>query len=669
MSDQTGDTECVKAIPVMKQNEQSRYKTFTRRAAILGGGQALLLSALAGRLYYLQTVESERYKLLAEENRINLRLIPPQRGNIVDRNGRPLAVNQKNYRVLFMAEQVPDTKSTLEKLSVVMPLSEREMRRALREIRQKPKFVPITIRENLDWEEVAKIEVNALDLPGISIDVGLRRYYPFGPEAAHVVGYVGAVSEDDLTDDPVLQLPGFRIGKNGLERTFEKELRGTAGTSHVEVNAFGRVIQETERHEGIRGAVVRSTIDIELQRYTLDRVNGESAGVVVMDAFNGEVYALVSAPSYDPNMFTRGLTNVEWQGLIGDPMTPLVNKATAGAYHPGSVFKIATALAAMEHGVDPTRRYRCSGHLDLGQDRFHCWKRGGHGWMDLASSLIESCDVYFYEVSQLIGIDNIAATAKKLGLGVRLDIDLPNQTEGVVPTRDWKLGNLGYRWKRGETLVCSIGQGFVLTTPLQNAVMQARVINGGYAVTPRLMRTISGEGGLQLHQEKPPFEKLDFDPVHLEFLKRGTDGVTNTQRGTAHAARILEPEMSMGGKTGTAQVRRITLEERLRGVRKNEDLPWEERDHALFVGYAPVETPRYVISVVVEHGGGGSSVAAPIARDVMIEVLRRDPAGIKGGRNLAEKSATDGPNGIGRQVGAVTVSGDAAVTGAQEGRR
>ncbi|MEM7654389.1 MAG: penicillin-binding transpeptidase domain-containing protein, partial [Pseudomonadota bacterium] len=332
----------------------------------------------------------------------------------------------------------------------------------------------------------------------------------------------------------------------------------------------------------------------------------------------------------------RGISTAEWNALNNDPMDPFVNKAVSGAYNPGSVFKIATALAAMEHGIDPTRRYRCTGHLDVGEDRFHCWKRGGHGWMDLETALIESCDVYFYEVSQLIGIDNIAKTAKKLGLGQLLDFDLPVQTEGVVPTKDWKFGTLGHKWKRGETLVCSIGQGFVQTTPLQNAVMQARVLNGGYAVTPRLMRMIVDEDGNPVEEEQLNFEKLDIDPVHMEFLKRGTDGVTMDERGTARGSRILEPGMSMGGKTGTAQVRRITLAERATGVRTNEELPWKERDHALFVGYGPIEKPRYVVSVFVEHGGGGSSVAAPIARDIMAETLRLDPSGIKGSRNLAE---------------------------------
>ncbi|KZD09299.1 penicillin-binding protein 2 [Oceanibaculum pacificum] len=614
---------------MLKDRDQERQRVFTRRALLLGGAQLGMVGALLGRLYYLQVVEADRYTVLAEDNRINIRLLPPPRGEIVDRFGVPLAINEKNYRVVVVREQARDVPATLERLGRLIDLPEREMRRVLREMKRKRAFVPITVRENLTWEDVSRVEVNAPDLPGVAIEVGLSRFYPYGETLAHVLGYVAAVSESELTGDPLLELPDFRIGKNGVERVYDEYLRGKAGTSQVEVNALGRVIRELSRDEGTPGRRIEITIDTELQRFAMERLGAESAAAVILDVHNGDVLALASTPGFDPNAFNRGLTPKEWEELISNERGPLNNKAISGQYAPGSTFKMVVALAALEAGViTPKQRVFCPGHMELGDTRFHCWKKGGHGHMDMHDGLKHSCDVYFYEIAKRLGIDRVAAMAERLGLGKVLGFDLPGERGGIIPSRAWKQGRMGKSWHQGETLIAGIGQGYVLTTPLQLAVMTARLVNGGIAVNPHLIRRQPGDGlgvpGANLVPELG-FPSMGISAEHLRIVREGMSAVMNEPGGTAYRARIAEAGMEMGGKTGTAQVRRISMAERLAGVKKNEDLPWKYRDHALFVGYAPVDQPRYCCAIIVEHGGGGSAVAAPIARDLLIETQKRDP--------------------------------------------
>ena len=606
--------------------DSTRFKSFSRRVAFLGGGKVLLLSLLAGRMYQLQVIESDKYKTLADENRINLRLLPPPRGTIVDRYGRALAVNQENYRVTLVAEQVNDINTMLDTLSGIISLEDYERHRILREVRRRRGFVPVTVRENLDWRDVSRIEVNAPDLPGLSIEVGQSRQYPFAEDFAHVLGYVSAVSEKEATGDPLLELPGFKVGKNGVERVFDLDLRGKAGNTQVEVNAVGRVIRELSRQEGQPGADLRLTIDQDLQKLAADRLNEEkSASAVVMDIHNGDVLALSSVPGYDPNEFVTGLSTKTWRRLINDPYAPLTNKAISGLYAPGSTFKMVVALAALEARiVTPDHQVFCRGHTQLGNARFHCWKRHGHGWQDMYDAHQNSCDVYFYDIAKRIGIDRIAEMATRFGLGDKTGIDLPSEKGGVIPTRAWKKALIGTAWQQGETLISGIGQGFILTTPLQLAIMTARIANGGKAVVPRLIRPADTDG----KEEEPVFKDLGISKRSLDVVREGMNRVTNVQRGTAYSARISEEGMEMSGKTGTAQVRRISKAERETRVLKNEERPWRERDHALFVGFAPSDNPRYAVSVVVEHGGGGSKVAAPIARDLLLATQRRDPENI-----------------------------------------
>ena len=611
----------------MKQQQQSQQKVFTRRLAMLGGLKAVLVATLAGRLYYLQVIEGEKYKLLSDENRINHRILFPPRGLIVDRFGIPLATNSPAYRAILVAEQTPNTQATLDAFSEIVPLSERDITRALKEQQHTQDFKPITVKEDLDWEDVNAVELNLPDLPGVSIETDQKRVYPFGGITSHILGYVAAPNERDIENDPdpLLRQPGFHIGKNGLERQYDLPLRGSAGESQLEVNSFGRVIRELARQEGQPGGDLVTTIDVGLQQFAHQRLASEMAGAAaVMDVYTGDLLALVSTPSYDPTAFYRGLTTDEWQELSNDIYGPLTNKAVAGQYAPGSTFKTMTALAGLRTGVSPDDHVYCSGVTVLGSARFHCWKKEGHGSQDMINGLKNSCDCYFYEIARRAGIDQIAETSRMFGLGSAEGLDLPGEKPGLIPDSAWKKAVMGDVWHPGETLVAGIGQGFITTTPLQLCVMSARIANGGFAVKPRLVRRISDTA--QNDEGNPVFPKLQIPDNFLKVVRTGMDAVTNGDHGTAYRSRIDIPGMEMAGKTGTSQVRRITMAERARGVIKNQDLPWNQRDHALFIAFAPVHAPRYACSVVVEHGGGGSAVAAPIARDILIECQRRDPS-------------------------------------------
>ncbi len=612
--------------------DQDRTKSFTRRAIMLGGIQVVLFSALTGRMYYLQVVESEKYKLLSEDNRINLRLLPPPRGRIVDRHGLQMATNKQNYRVIVVAEKTSNVERTLERVGKIVELTDYEKRRIMRDVKRKRSFIPTMVRENLTWEEVSRIEVNAPDLPGVSIEVGQSRHYPYADQTAHLIGYVAAVSEKELTGDPLLELPDFRIGKNGVEKTHDLRLRGRAGRSEMEVNALGRVIRELNRRDGQPGEDIQLTIDMGLQAYAHERFGDQSGAAVVMDVTNGEVLSLVSTPSFDPNLFTNGISGENWRGLLANEKAPLTNKALAGQYPPGSTFKMVVALAALDSGiVTADHRVFCPGHRDLGNVRFHCWKKGGHGTVDMVQGLSQSCDVYFYDLAQKIGIERIAEMGRRLSLGNLTGIELPGEKPGLMPSRDWKRRVLGQGWSLGETLVAGIGQGFVLTTPLQLAVMTARIASGR-AVTPTLTRRMaemaSADGVLisAAHAaDEIVFPSLGIPQSYLAVMRAGMNAVSNIPGGTAYNARIKEKEYALAGKTGSAQVKRITMAERATGVLKNEQRPWKDRDHALFVAYAPVDAPRYAIGMIVEHGGGGAAVAAPIARDILLECQKRDP--------------------------------------------
>ena len=612
------------------QRDTVRQKAFTRRALMFSGGAAALTTVLAGRLYYLQVISADRYRVLADENRISWRLLPPPRGRILDRFGFELANNQQNYRILLIPEQTPNIDETLAVLTDLVHLDDRDRRRVVRDTGRNASFMPVTVLENLSWEEFARINVHMPDLPGVQPDVGESRFYPYRQSLAHLVGYVGPVSPEELTGEPLLELPGFRTGKSGIEKTREKALRGKAGNSQVEVNAYGRAIRELEREDGKPGQDVRLSIDMELQQFVYQRLGDDAGSVVVIDIHTGEVLSLVSAPSFDPNIFNLGVNPEQWRTLIQHPRSPLVHRAISGLYPPGSTFKMIVALAALEAGViSPDHRVFCSGEFEFGDRIFHCWKKGGHGQLSLVNAIEQSCDIHFYDVARRVGIDRIGKMATRFGFGIPTGIGLEGEKEGLVPSRAWKRKRHDQPWHQGETLVTGIGQGYLLTTPLQLAVMAAQIANGGFRVKPTLIASKLQEGVRQADagsvEEASDRESLGLSAASLKLMHRAMDMVSNSPYGTAYRSRIREPEMAIAGKTGTVQVRRITKAERLTRLLKNKERAWKDRDHALFVGYAPVSSPRYAVSVVIEHGGGGASAAAPVARDVLEEVQRRDP--------------------------------------------
>ncbi|SEM76720.1 peptidoglycan glycosyltransferase [Loktanella fryxellensis] len=606
-----------------KDNEFSS-RQIGRRALLLGTAQLGVVGVLGWRMRSMQIDQADQFRLLADENRINVRLVPPARGLIFDRNGIPLAENEQNYRVVMVREDAGDVDAVLARLQSIVAIPPENIARAREDMAKLSSFVPVTIAERLSWDDVAKININAPALPGVSAEVGLSRRYPYGADVGHVVGYVGPVSDYDLSQiedqDPLLQIPRFQIGKTGAENKLEQILRGTAGTKRIEVNALGRVMREIDRQSGEPGRDVQLTLDERLQSYAQARMDGESAAAVVMDLENGDLRAIASAPSFDPNLFVRGISVKDWTGLNEDIYRPLAAKAVQGAYPPGSTFKMVTALAALEMGViSPDETIYCPGYTEVGGSRFHCWKRAGHGNVNFHDSLKYSCDCYYYEVSQRVGIDKMAEFARMFGIGVRHDLPLSAISTGLAPDKAWKTETYGEDWRIGDTVNASIGQGYVLASPLQLAIMTARIATGRM-VTPRLVKSIGGV--------EEPSGLGDVLPVNENMLRRcraSMDSVVNDRRGTGARARIVTAGYEMAGKTGTSQVRRITAEERARGVISNEDLPWERRDHALFVCYAPRENPRFAIAVVVEHGGGGSIAASPIARDIMLQALYDGP--------------------------------------------
>lgn len=609
-------------MSLFMNDDAQNARALTRRAVFIAGLQLGILGLLGGRLGWLQISQGGLYKTLSDRNRINVKILAPQRGEILDRFGVPLATSTQNFRVQIIPEQTENIEDSLRRLQKSIDLEESTLRKVLEQAKRSPKFAPIDIKESLDWQDVATVEVNLPNLPGLSIEVGEIRNYPLGLATSHLIGYVGVVNKAEMTDDPLLKLPAFRIGKAGLEKSMDAVMRGSAGSAEVEVNVVGREIRELKRNPSQPGKKLVLSIDSRLQQHAHERLMKErSASVVVMDAHTGAVYALASCPGYDTNAFARGLTPQEWDGLLNDPTVPLTNKAVAGQYPPASTFKMVTALAGLRTGkINTERRVFCPGHYDFGNTRFHCWKPEGHGSVNVVEALVVSCDTYFYDLSTKIGIENIAETARMMGLGKKLGFDLQEERPGIVPDKTWKKATLGQNWALGETIVASIGQGYTLATPLQLATMIARLINGGKAVLPHL---VAAQG--DTIRAAPEWPDLKIDPAHLTLIKEGMDRVVNEPGGTAYGARITDPGLSMGGKTGTAQVRRITREQRAAGV-KNQDLPWHHRHHALFVGYAPMDNPRYVCATVVEHGVGGAAAAAPLARDVLAMTLKLDPA-------------------------------------------
>jgi penicillin-binding protein 2 len=588
--------------------ESSQANSFSRRAFFLGSMQAGLGTLLAARMGYIAIAENERYSGLAESNRVHMRLIPPRRGWIVDRHGHPMAVNRSDFRVDLIPDRLEDPDRVIAMLARILGLTPEAVAKIREDLRAAAGFQPVPVAEHLSFEQYASVTVRLPELPGVSPLRAFSRYYPEGAAIGHLVGYVGVPNRQDYEADnrnPLLITPGFKVGKEGLEKVMEPRLRGRPGAARVEVTARGRLVRELKTLADVSGAPLRTTIDAGLQSYAARRLGEESGSCVILDCLSGDILAMASMPAYDPNSFSDGISHSEWDMMAQDERHPLINKALNSLYPPGSTFKPAVAMALLEAGVDPEEQVSCGGGYTLGNRRYGCL--GVHGPMNLHRAIAKSCNTYFYTMGRRIGIERFSAMAKRLGLGQRFDLPVVSQSYGTIPDPAWKLRRHRQEWSQSDTLNTAIGQGYVILNPLQLAVMAARVASGR-EIQPRMLAA-----------RHPPAAPLPFSPVNFEHVRSGMSEVVNGN-GTAVRSRLPLDGIEMAGKTGTAQVRNIGADRGRAGAQ------WRYRDHGLFIFFAPVVAPRYAGAVVIEHGLGGARAAAPVACDVMTYLFDKDKA-------------------------------------------
>ena len=606
----------MKATPRVVTEAHQTF-SFSRRAFALGVGQAAVGLTLAGRMAWLAIAENQHYQMMAESNRVNLTLVPPRRGWIVDRSGAPIAVNRTDFRVDIIPDRLQDKDRVLPLLAQILALPPDEIERIKLDLKHAAGFQPVEVADNLDWERFAATVVRLPELPGVAPTRGYARHYPSGAAVAHLTGYVGAASAEQFraTKDPLLVTPGYKLGKDGLEKALEPALRGAPGAKRVEVTAHGKIVRELATRPDMPGKTVRLTIDAGLQDYAARRLGTNSGSAVVIDCETGGLLAMVSMPAYDPNSFSDGISHLEWQMLSANDHVPLMNKVLQGLYPPGSTVKPMNALALLAAGVEPGERVNCSGALRVGSGVFHCHKRRGHGAVDMKTAVMQSCDIYFFEMARRLGYGRIAPVGRALGLGQKFDLPFASQRYGTMPDPAWKQRKYKEDWTVADSLNASIGQGYVLANPLQLAVMAARLASGR-ALEPHLMLG-----------KAPPAPPLPVDPAHLALVRDAMFGVVN-QGGTGGAARMQVPGVALAAKTGTAQVRRITMAERRSGVLSNGQLPFKLRDHALLICFAPADKPRYAAAIVLEHNGHTvRTLDTPlIGRDIMTYLFDRERA-------------------------------------------
>ncbi len=603
---------------------QAKNRTsFSRRALLIGAGQTAIFAAITARLYHLQVSEHGKYALMAHQNSISERLVAPERGVITDRFGTILAGNQQHWRALFMRAMAPEPDAVLDNFYRLVPLSDAEKARVAQDLADRPGYIPVLLKDWLDWPDMAAIEVNTPNLPGVIVEEGASRTYPLGPVAAHAVGYVGRPNQKEAQQDSVLALPGMRVGRTGAEDADDLALRGAPGFVQTETNVHGEVMRVVAHDNGTPGQSVALSMDAGLQQLAVQSLGDNTGAVVMLDATNGEILAMASTPSFDPTLFDKGVPSDVWNGWMNDPKHPLLNKAVAGLFAPGSTFKPTVALAALKCGaLTPETIHNCPGFLKLGDHIFWCDNHDAHGNVNVVSALQVSCDVFFYKTALDTGIDKIAEMATKMGQGVDLGSDVPNAEVGLVPTLDWARKH-GIHWVEGNTVVQGIGQGYTQLTPMAQATMIARIASGT-SVTPHLTRRVGGV--LQPNSAPGAAPLLDVDDQHLAVVRQGLFAVVNTPSGTGWGARLTIPNVQMAGKTGTAQVHNNTAAEKERGY-NDLDMAWAQRPNAWFVAYAPYDNPRYAVAVLVQHGNFGAQTAAPIAHDMMTYALLHDPSG------------------------------------------
>jgi penicillin-binding protein 2 len=581
--------------------------SFSRRSALIGGIQATIGAVVATRMGYIAIFENERYKLLSESNRVNLTLIPPRRGWFIDRIGKPIATNRADFRVDIIPDRLVNKDATIRTLAQLLSLDQDEIDRITKEVTEVQGFQPVQVAAGLDYESFARVSVRLPDLPGVSPRQGFSRYYPSGAAVGHLLGYVGTVSAEEykLDKDPLLITPGFKIGKQGLEKTMENKLRGAPGAKRTEVTARGKIVRELSSRNDTPGKPVQLTINIDLHNYAARRLGLESGSVVVIDCLTGDILTMASMPCFDPNSFSEGIGSMEWKMLNADDHIPMLNKTLQGLYPPGSTLKPMVGLALQKHGIDPDETVSCGGGYRLGNRVFKCL--GRHGPMNLRTAIMKSCNTYFYSMANRVGYDAIAPVAKDLGLGQEFPLPFQSQRFGTIPDSAWKMKKLGKEWSRSDTLNATIGQGYLIVSPFQLAIMAARIASG-LRLEPEIL----------LKKRTPPL-RLSYPEEHLAVVRQGMDMVVNSA-GTAVRSRLDLADVKMAGKTGTAQVRRIE------GAQRGQSGAWKYRDHGLFVCFAPVEQPRYAAAVVIEHGMGGARAAAPVAKDVLTFLYDPDQA-------------------------------------------
>jgi len=617
---------------------QNKSKLISRRMFILTSIKVGVFISIISRLFYLQISENIKYRSLSDKNRFREWKMVPERGIIEDYYGNKIADNIQTFQLHMVPEDVPNMEELFFRLSRIINFSETRKRILIKRLKKRKRWEPIVISDNLTWEEFSKVNLFLHEIQGIKPVVALSRKYFEDGSTSHIVGYVSETSIKDLENNEYLEevnVPGLKIGKNGLEKLLNPKIIGKPGIQRFEVNAYGKRIKELALVKGIEGQSFRTTIDQEVQKFSLELIKEKSGSICVMDIYTGDIISLVSSPTFDPNKFVHGISQKDWEILIKDKKKPLINKPMAGLYPPGSTLKPIVALSALENDViNPKKIIECKGSIELYGQTYHCWKEKGHGFMNLRSAIKQSCDVYFYEVARRLGVDRLSITAKDFGLGKKVLNSFYEEKSGIVPDTKWKLKNIGKGWVLGETLISGIGQGYFQSTPLQLCLMMAQLANGGYEIKPRI---IDDKDALQpiidawreeftnqnngAHLDASNLKKLYRNPENIKFVLDALYGATNEPMGTSYRSRLTK-EYMYAGKTGTSQIRRITAEEREQKL-KQKDLPYERRDHALFIAFAPYKNPRYSISIVIEHGGAGSSGAAPIAKKVIKKLLQR----------------------------------------------
>ena len=600
-----------------------KLSSINRRMFILATAKVIILGGIVSRLFFLQVKENKKYLTLSDKNRIREWKLPPVRGDFEDFFGNVIAGNFEAYQLHLIPEQVENFKYTINRIKIILELSDNQYQKIIKKKREIKPWETLIIADNLNWEKFSKINNNLYDLNGVKPIISISRNYPFKETYTHLLGYVSQANEKDIVSNEIIKekfVQGLKIGKTGLEKTFENDLIGHNSIERYEVNAYGRRISQLAFQEGDRGKTVKLTVDTEIQKLTNELLEDKAGSICVMDIFTGHIIAMNSSPSFDPNKFVFGISQDDWQLIRNNPMKPLINKSLSGNYSPGSTIKPIVALSVLENEIVNTKfTVNCKGHkhpLELYGQTYHCWKKEGHGFMNMREAIKQSCDTYFYEVARRLGVDKLSETAKKFGLGKKVFGNLfDNEKNGLVPSTFWKKNALGKNWLLGESIITGIGQGYIQTTPIQLCLMTAQIANGGHKIYPKL--TLVDDD-----KKDDKFISLVKNQQNIKIIQEAMFSSTNEIRGTSYRSRIDDPKYQFAGKTGTAQVKRITEKDRELDL-KTSEISYEERDHALYVAFGPYKNPRYAISILIEHGGSGGTIAAPLAKPLFKKIIDR----------------------------------------------